>query len=61
MSVAKHDFQSRAIRLGQKSKFSDGQPFNVWSVRAELNCVRFSNDLLSISVEYDNKSNVMPT
>lgn len=44
MPVTKYEFQSKAISVGQKVKYSAGHTFNVWLLRAKFSCMRFINN-----------------
>lgn len=59
MSVTKQNLQNWAICLGQRTKCSHDQTINVWLVPAKLNCMRFINNLRSISSEDDNSWDVL--
>lgn len=57
-SATKHDFQSCAIRLGQKAKCPNGQTLNAWLVPEKLNCMLFIKNARSISGENEDTSDV---
>lgn len=59
ISATKHDFQCRAIRLGQKPKYSDGQALNARLVPAEFNRMRPIKNAPSIPGENDDTSDVV--